>query len=119
MNQGPQTVPGVVLSGSTNGRMIPVAATQTPGTTIHTTGAAEEEIWLFAANVTGVAATLTVEWGGTGDPGDHLVKAYSIPANSPRVPISLGERLQGGLTIKAFSGTGGAINVGGWANPVL
>ena len=104
------------LSGSTNGRPIPVVAVATPGTTIHTTGSAGfEKIWMFASNVTGAAATLTVEFGGVSDPGDHLVKAYSIPANSLPLPIALGQVLKGGVVVKAFSGTASAINITGWA----
>ena len=74
-----------LLSGSTNGRAIPVAATATPGTAIHTAVAGTasfDELYLWASNVTGSAATLTLEWGGVTDPGDHMVKQYSIPANS-------------------------------------
>jgi hypothetical protein len=105
------------LSGSTNGLPIPVAATSTPGTTVHIVAVAPgyDALWIFASNVTGSAATLTVEWGGTSDPGDHLVKAYSIAANSAPVPIALGQQLTGGVTVKAFSGTASAINLTGWA----
>ncbi len=110
---------GTVLSGSTNGRPIPVAATATPGTAIHTAGATGyEEVYLWASNVTASAATLTVEWGGVSDPGDHMVKSYSIPANSLPIPIALGQRIAGGLAIKAFSATGSAINITGYANQV-
>ena len=110
---------GAVLSGSTNGRPIPVAATATPGTAIHTAGASGyEEVYLWASNVTAAAATLTVEFGGVGDPGDHLVKAYSIPANSLPIPIALGQRISGGVAIKAFSATGSAINITGYVNRV-
>jgi hypothetical protein len=110
---------GAVLSGSTNGKPIPVAAVATPGTTLHVVGAAGfEEIFLWASNVTAAAATLTVEFGGVTDPGNHLVKAYSIPANSGPVPIALGQRLSGGVTVGAFSGTASAINVTGYVNKV-
>ena len=111
----------VLLSGSTNGRNIPVAATATPGTTIHTAvagTAAYDEVYLWAANVTGAAATLTLEWGGVTDPGDHLVKAFSIPANSPPLPIITGQVLQNTLVLKAFSGTASAINVSGYVNRI-
>jgi hypothetical protein len=43
----------IVLSGSTDGRMIKVAATATAGTTIHTgsaTATTFDEIWLYAVN---------------------------------------------------------------------
>lgn len=110
---------GSVLSGSTNGKPIPVAASATPGTTIHTAGATGyDEVYLWASNVTAAAATLTIEWGGVSDPGDHLVKAYQIPPNSLPVPIALGQRIAGSLVIKAFSGTGSAINISGYANQV-
>ena len=111
----------VLLSGSTSGRVIPVAATATPGTTIHTAIAgatAFDEVYLWASNVTAAAATLTLEWGGVTDPGDHIVKALSIPANSPPIPIITGQVLNGGLVLRAFSGTASAINVGGYVNRI-
>lgn len=111
----------IILSGSTSGRAIPVAATATPGTAIHTavSGAVSyDEVYLWASNVTTAAATLTVEWGGVTDPGDHMVKAVVIPANSPPIPIVTGQVLNGGLAIKAFSGTASAINITGFANRI-
>lgn len=113
------TFTGLVLSGSTNGKPIPVAATATPGTLLHTVGsgtAGFDVIYLFAANVTGAAATLTVEFGGTTNPGDHLVKALSIGPNSGPVAIAVGQRLNNGLAVRAFSGTASAINITGWVD---
>jgi hypothetical protein len=110
---------GSVLSGSTNGRPIPVIATSTAGTLIHAARATGHDgVFLFASNVTGAAETLTVEWGGASDPGDHMAKEYSIPANSPPVPVVVGQRIAGSREIRAFSSTGGAINVTGWADLV-
>ncbi len=111
----------ILLSGSTNGRAIPVAATATPGTAVHTAVAGTssfDEIYLWASNVTSAAATLTIEWGGVTDPGDHLVKAVSIPANSPPIPIATGQVLNNGLLVKAFSGTANAINLIGYVNRI-
>ncbi len=110
-----------LLSGSTSGREIPVAAVATPGTLIHTAVAgagAYDEVYLWASNVTAAAATLTIEWGGVTDPGDHMVKSYSIPANSPPIPIATGQVLNGGLIVRAFSGTASAINIGGFVNRI-
>jgi len=110
-----------LLSGSTNGREIPVAATATPGTLLHTAiagTASFDEIYLWASNVTGSAATLTLEWGGVTDPGDHMVKQYSIPANSAPIPIATGQVLQNGLVCRAFSGTASAINIGWYVNRI-
>lgn len=110
-----------VLSGSTNGLPIPVAATATPGTLIHSApsgSSAMDEIYLWAANVTGVSATLTIEWGGVADPASHLVKAYSIAANSAPQPIAVGQRMNGGLVVRAFGGTANAINITGLVNRI-
>lgn len=110
-----------LLSGSTNGREIPVVATATPGTLIHTAVVGTtsfDEIYLWASNVTGSDATLTIEWGGVTDPGDHLVKQYTIPAHSAPTPISLGLALNNGLVVRAFSGTASAINLAGYVNRI-
>jgi hypothetical protein len=112
----------LLLSGSTNGLPIPVAATATPGTLIHTAlGGASgfDELTLYASNVTGSAATLTVEWGGVSDPGSHLVKSYSIAGNSIGVPLASGLPLNGGLVVRAFSGTGNAINITGFVTRIV
>lgn len=112
----------LLLSGSTSGREIPVVAVATAGTLIHTAiagSASFDEVYLWASNVTGAAATLTVEWGGVTDPGDHMVKAYSIPANSAPIPIATGQVLNGGLVVRAFSGTASAINIGGYVNRIV
>ncbi len=111
----------LVLSGSANGREIPVVAIVTPGTLIHTAvaGASSfDELYLWASNVTAAAATLTLEWGGVLDPGDHMVKAYTIPANSPPIPIATGQVLNNALVVRAFSGTASAINIGGFVNRI-
>lgn len=111
----------VLLSGSTNGRAIPVAAIATPGTAVHTAIAGTtsfDEIYLWASNVTGASATLTIEWGGVLDPGDHMTKAVSIPANSPPIPIATGQVLNNGSLVKAFSGTANAINLTGYVNRI-
>ena len=111
----------ILLSGSTSGKPTPVAATATPGTLIHTAAAgaaAWDELYLWASNVTGAAATLTIEWGGTTDPGELLTKAVSLPANSPPVLICAGLVLNGGLVVRAFSGTAGAINLTGYVNRI-
>ena len=110
-----------LLSGSTNGKPIPVAATATPGTTLHaavagTTG--YDEVYAWASNVTNASATLTIEWGGTTDPGNHMVKAISIPANSPPIPIITGQVLNNGMTVGAFSGAASAINITGYVNRI-
>lgn len=113
-----QTVTPMVLSGSTNGLPIPVAATATPGTLIHTavtnvTGNEVDEVFLTVANVTGTAALLTLEWGGVSDPANMATKQLSIPPNSPQVEIMVGQRIKAGLVIRAFCPTTNALNIMG------
>ncbi|HEY1191392.1 MAG TPA: hypothetical protein VGE74_27405, partial [Gemmata sp.] len=77
------------LSGSTNGKPIKVAATATAGTTIHTaqSGATGwDEIYCWVTNTSASAVNLTIEFGGTTDPDNLIVKQLSIPANSPPIP---------------------------------
>lgn len=110
-----------LLSGSTNGRAIPIAATATPGTLLHTAIAGTagfDEVLLWVSNVTGSARLLTIEWGGTGDPSDHMVKQYSIPANSAPIAVTFGQVLQNGLAVRAFADAGAALNVTGYVNRI-
>lgn len=111
----------ILLSGSTNGLPIPVAATATPGTLIHTavTGtSAIDEVYIYASNVTSAAATLTIEFGGVTDPANHIVKALSVPANSSRVLVVQGSPINNALVVRAFSGTASAINITGYVNRI-
>jgi len=111
----------VLLSGSTNGKPIPVAATATPGTLLHTAISGTsgfDEVYLWATNATGAAATLTIEFGGVTDPGDLITKALSIPANSEPIPIVTGQNINNALVIRAFSGTASAINITGFVNRI-
>lgn len=110
-----------LLSASANGRAIPVAATATPGTAAHVAQAGTtgyDEIYLWVSNVTNAARLLTIEWGGTGNPADHLVHQLSIPANSPPIPVITGQVLQAGLTVALFADAANALNVTGFVNRI-
>jgi hypothetical protein len=70
-------------SGSTDGRLVKVAATATPGTTLHTGSATTttyDEIWIEAFNSHSAAVDLTIEFGGVTDP-DDLIR-ITLPAAS-------------------------------------
>lgn len=115
------TVSRVLLSGSTDGKPVIVAATATPGTTIHTAASGSvsfDEVYAWVSNVTASAATITVEWGSVTDPGGHLCKAYSVPANSPPIPLITGQTLNNAAVVKAFSGTASALNITGHVNRI-
>ena len=104
------------LSGSTSGRPIAVAATSTPGTTIHTavnTTDFIDEVWLYATNVSASAVNLTLELGGTST-SDTV--EMSVPAEDGLHLVLPGHVFDTGVIIKAFAGTTNVINLVGWVN---
>lgn len=108
------------LSESTNGRQIKVAATGTPGTTIHTacSGTANwDEIWLYATNNDTADIVLTIEYGGTTSPDD--LNVVTIPARSGLVHICPGLILQNSLLVKAFAGISNKVMISGYVNKIV
>lgn len=111
-----------LLSASTDGRAIKVAATAANGTTIHTgstSTSALQEIWLYAANTDTTARKLTVQWGGTTSPDDDI--ELTIPAESGLVLVSPGLLLKGNATalvIRAFAATANVVNIHGYVNEI-
>jgi hypothetical protein len=112
-----------LLSGSTNGRGILVAATGTPGTTIHATGTSatiEDEIWLYASNTDTTDRKLTIEYGGTSSPNDLI--ELTIKAESGLTLVVPGLILAGtgvaANTIRAFAATTNVINIFGYVNRI-
>lgn len=109
------------LSGSTDGRMIKVAATATPGTTIHTavagtTAGTYDEIWLWAVNSSTSSVKLTIEFGGTTSPDDTIEVA--IAAESGLMLIVPGFVLQNSMVVKAFASTANVVLIGGFVNSI-
>jgi hypothetical protein len=112
-----------LLSGSTGGRLIEVAATSTPGTTIHATGTSAtviDEVWLYAINTSGTDDLLTIEFGGT-TADDDLIK-FTVTAQSGLYLVVPGLVLTGdgasARTITAFAATTNVINIGGYVNRI-
>lgn len=110
------------LSGSTDGRGVKVAATASPGTTIHTgsaTPATLHEVWLYAVNNDTVSRLLTVQWGGTSSPDDSI--AVNLVASGGLVLIAPGLIIKGNstpLVIKAFAAATNVIVVHGYINQI-
>jgi len=95
-----------IASGSTDGRMIKVVATATPGTTLHTavTGTDDmDEVWIWAVNSDTSSRKLTIELGGTTAPDDLI--EYTVPAEDGLHLIVPGIRLQNAAVVKAFAAT--------------
>ena len=107
------------LSESTNGRLIKVVATASPGTTIHTAvvGVVDyDEIYIFANNTSAGNAKLTIEWGGTTSPDDLI--ELTIKGESGLVLVVPGFPLDNGCIVKAFATTANVINIGGFVNRI-
>ena len=108
-----------ILSASTDGRGVKVAATSSAGTTIHTatsggSGADIDEIFIYATNTSASQVKLTVEFGGTAV-DDNIVA--NVPAETT-VLVVPGLILRNGLVVKAFAGTTNVINCHGFVNRI-
>ena len=107
------------LSGSTNGRIIKVAAVATAGTLIHTAvaGAADyDEIWLWAVNSDTTDRKLTLEYGGVAAPDDLI--ELTVRAEAGLVLIVPGMILQNSLVVRAFAAAANVVMVGGFVNRI-
>lgn len=111
-----------ILSGSTDGKQILVAATATAGTTIHTgssTATTLDEVWIYAVNTSAADVKLTIEWGGTTSPNDHI--EYTVKAENGLYLIVPGLILKGNATplvVRAFAATTNVIALSGYVNRI-
>lgn len=117
----------VKLSSSTDGRGIKVAATATPGTTIHTgsaTATTYDEVWIYAFNSHSAAVDLTIEWGGTTDPDDLIRQTIPLAVGGSyvgKLPVIEGLVIKGNATplvIKAFASSANKIILFGYVNQI-
>ncbi len=109
------------LSGSTHGRGILVAATSSPGTTIHTasagtTSASEDVITLYAYNSNSTAETVVVQWGGTTSPDDEIIQ--NVAAKTGLTLLVADLILRNGLIVKVYSTTTNKVTIHGYANRI-
>lgn len=111
----------VLLSGSTQGKGIKVAATSSTGTTIHATGTSSttiDEVWLYAYNSHTGYVVLTVQFGGTTSP-DNDIK-ISLPSQSGLVLVVPGLLLTGtgaaANTVYAYADTTNVVTISGYVN---
>ena len=111
-----------ILSGSTDGKSIKVAATATAGTTIHTGSATSttlDEVWIYAVNSSASSVKLTIEWGEATAP-DGNIEVTVLP-EAGLVTVIPGLLLKGNATplvVKAFAGTANVICINGFVNQI-
>jgi len=113
----------VLLSGSTQGKAIKVAATASTGTTIHATGTSSsviDEIWLYAYNSASTATALTIQFGGT-TAVDNDIK-ITIPPTSGLTLVVPGLDLTGtgsaANTVYAYAATTNVVTISGYVNRI-
>jgi hypothetical protein len=111
-----------VLSGSTRGRGVLVAATSSTGTTIHTTGTSAtntDEIWLYATNNDTVSRNLTIEFGTTGAANEINLSIAPKTAMSLIIPgLVLRGDGSAGEVVRAFSSATNVITIFGYVNRI-
>jgi hypothetical protein len=108
-----------LLSGSTDGKAIKVAATATAGTLIHTavTGTTNlDEIWLYAMNTSASNVKVTLEWGEATAPDGNI--EVTVQAEAGLVCLTPGLLLQNSLVVRAFAATANVITVHGFVNRI-
>ena len=112
----------LIFTSSTSGRAIIVAATASPGTTIHTgstTTTVIDEVWLYAQNTSTTSVKLTVQWGGTTATDDDI--EITIPGESGLVLVTPGLIIKGAasaLLVRAYAATTNVITIHGYVNRI-
>ena len=112
-----------ILSASTDGKGIKVAATATAGTLIHTgptVTSSFDEVWLYAVNSSASDVKLTIEWGEATAPDGNI--EYTVKAENGLYLIVPGLLIKGNataLTVRAFAATANVIVVHGYVNKIV
>ena len=116
------TVSRIPLSGSTHGRGIKVTGTSTGASvTVHTAAATTtaglgDEVHVWAYNSDTQARTLTIEFGGTTSPDDHI--KIDVPPLAGAIYVVPGLHLRNSLVVKAFASAANVVVLYGYVNTV-
>ena len=111
-----------ILSASTDGKQIKVAATATAGTLIHTgstTTTTLDEVWIYAVNSSASSVKLTIEWGEATAPDGNI--EVTVQPEAGLVTVIPGLLIKGNataLTVRAFAATANVININGFVNQI-
>ncbi len=111
------TISKQLLSASTDGDFIKIAATASAGTLIHQAVASAtniDEVWIYACNTDTSAVTLTLEWSSTAV--DDNLKVNINPNET--VLVAPGIPIRNSLQIKGFATIANKVNVLGYVNRI-
>ena len=107
----------VKLSGSTDGRGVKIAATSSPGTTVHTADStALDEVWLWLYNGHTSDVDCTVQFGGTSTPDDDV--KLTVPYKQGAILAIPGWVLTNSTVVKVYAGTTNVIIAYGYVNRI-
>jgi hypothetical protein len=101
---------------------IPVTATSSPGTAIHTASSTPttiDELWIYAVNYDATDRKLTLQFGGT-TAGDNDIE-FTVKAENGLYLIVPGLILQGNASpriVRAWAATGASIVIYGYVNRI-
>lgn len=112
-----------ILSGSTDGKGILIAATASAGTLVHTgssTATTLDEVWLYAMNTDTTARKLTIEWGGVTAPNDLI--EVTIQPEAGLTLVAPGLLIKGNassaLVVRAFAALTNVVTIHGYVNRI-
>jgi hypothetical protein len=111
-----------ILSGSTNGKGIKIAATSSPGTTIHTCSSSTsdiDEVWLYVSNPDSFQRAVTIQFGGTTSVDDDI--DILVPPYEGLMLVVPGLTLKGNSTqliIRAYVDVTNTVTVHGYVNRI-
>jgi hypothetical protein len=117
-----QTFKKLPLSGSTDGNVISVMATATPGTTIHTattfaTDDSCDEVWIWASSTSASALNMGIQIGNLNNELDTINVRVPAAYNGP-IAVLPGLPVRNGRVIQATVSTAGRVNVFGFVNRI-
>lgn len=110
------TVAKSPLSASVDGAPIKIAATASPGTTVHVSGATSvQTAYLTITNTSTAAVAVTIQKAGTTSPDTKVLYQYSLPADG--FPHELPPMvITNSKNILVFAGTTNVVLVDGFIN---
>jgi len=111
-----------LLSASTSGRGIKIAATATPGTVLHTVpklAAADlDEVWIYVVNSSTVDRKLTIEFGGVTDPDNQI--EFTVPGGADGLYLVIpGFLLDTLAVVRAFAAAADVIICFGYVHRII
>jgi len=110
------------LSGSTDGNVIAIRATATPGTTIHTATTSTtidgcDEVWLWASSTSTSNINMGIQLGNLNDEMD-TINVLIPPAYNGPFCVLPGVVVRNARVVQATVSVAGRVNVFGYVNRV-